>query len=212
MMRARISTVLSCMVVLAGCAAESEAPRPSSTTPPAPVATQPEALAKPSWKVGDRWSYSDGYGMKVVESAGDVARFERLDDPNQWFVNRGLFRERSQSRTTLRENVFRSGDPDQIYKAPIGEPIVFVREYLSNATLVRHRTSWVLEGRESVTVPAGTFDCFVLVMRTRSMTGTWTGYERLWYSAKARNYVRMEYKYGEAPESARVLTEYELKS
>jgi hypothetical protein len=42
-------------------------------------------------------------------------------------------------------------------------------------------------------------------MRTRSLTSNWTGYERWWYAPSVRNYVRMEYKYGESPENARVL-------
>ena len=47
-------------------------------------------------------------------------------------------------------------------------------------------------------------------MRTRSLKTDWTGYERWWYSPKAKNYVRMEYKYGESPESSRVLMSYSL--
>lgn len=180
---------------------------------PTPVATTPvEKLEAPSWTVGDEWRYSDGYGFKVETIKDDLTRFRRLDDAAQWFETRGLFRERSQSSSTLREVVFRSETPDQLYDAAPGEAVVFVREYLSNGRLVRHRTSWVVEGRETITVPAGTFDCFVLVKRSRSLTGTWTGFERIWYSPAAKNYVRMEFKYGEAPDMARVLTFFQLKS
>lgn len=171
-----------------------------------------ETLNPPSWTVGDEWRYSDGYGFRVESVTDELTRFRRLDDAGQWFETRGLFRERSQSASSLREVVFRSDEPSQLYKAPVGEAVVFLREYLSNGRLIRHRTSWIVEGRETITVPAGTFDCFVLVKRSRSLTGTWTGFERIWFSPAARNYVRMEFKYGEAPDMARVLTYFQLKS
>jgi hypothetical protein len=176
------------------------------------AAVPTDKLEAPSWTVGDEWRYSDGYGFQVETVKDDLTRFRRLDDAAQWFETRGLFRERSQSSSTLREVVFRSESPDQLYTAAPGEAVVFVREYLSNGRLIRHRTSWVVEGRETITVPAGTFDCFVLVKRSRSLTGTWTGFERIWFSPAAKNYVRMEFKYGEAPDMARVLTFLDLKS
>lgn len=215
-----VGLMLAVPVVLSGCAMDAKttplsvatgplAVTPVALTPPAPVA--PVRLSKPQWKVGDRWTYSDGYGMQVSEVNGDLARFQRTDDSGQWFVNRGLFRERTKSRKAQRDVVFRSDNPDRLYGMPLGEPVVFIREYTNNGELVRHSTSWVAEGRETISVPAGTFDTIVLVMRTRSLTGNWTGYERWWYSPAARNYVRLEYKYGEAPESARVLTALDLK-
>ena len=177
------------------------------------VATAPsEALKPPTWTIGDEWRYSDGYGFRVESINGRVTRFRRMDDAGQWFETRGLFRERSQSSSSLREVVFRSEEPEQLYTVAPGEAVVFIREYLSNGRLIRHRTSWMVEGRETITVPAGTFDCFVLVKRSRSLTGTWTGFERIWFSPVARNYVRMEFKYGEAPDMARVLTYFQLKS
>lgn len=179
----------------------------------AQVASVPvDALKPPNWTIGDEWRYSDGYGFRVESVNDRVTRFRRLDDAAQWFETRGLFRERSQSSSSLREVVFRSEEPDQLYQVAPGEAVIFIREYLSNGRLIRHRTSWVVEGRESITVPAGTFDCFVLVKRSRSLTGTWTGFERIWFSPAARNYVRMEFKYGEAPDMARVLTYFQLKS
>jgi hypothetical protein len=181
---------------------------PVSLTRPQPPA---DGLPQPDWRIGDSWRYSDGYAIQVVERLNGLTKFERLDDPRQWFVNLGLLRERSQSSSTLREQVFRSEDPERLYSTSALSPIVFIREYLRNGVLVRHRTSWLREGTERITVPAGTFDAQILTMRTRSLTGNWTGYERWWYSPQVRNYVRMEYKYGEAPESARVLVSYDLK-
>ena len=70
--------------------------------------------------------------------------------------------------------------------------------------------SWTVEGRDTVNVPAGQFDCVILVMRARSLSGDWTGYERWWFSPQAQNYVRMEYRYGPDAEGSRVLTTYNL--
>ncbi len=193
----------------AGTAIGTAAAPPAPAAAPTRLASQP--FVPPHWSVGDTWRYSDGYGMTVVESNGEAAKFQRLDDPAQWFVMRGLFREETKSRAALRNVVFRSENPMALFGAPAGKPIVFMREYTRNGITVRHRTSWTTEGRETVTVPAGTFDTVVAVMRTRSLTGNWVGYERWWYSPAIRNYVRMEYRYGETPESSRVLVTYSVK-
>lgn len=205
---------LAVPLLAAACAAPGTEPPAVADAPTLLLPDRPAnaPLTPPDWKVGDSWTYSDGYGMRVVELLpGGAAKFQRTDDTKQWFVARGHFRESSQSATTLRQVVFRSEEPSQLYDLPAGKPVVFIREYTRNGVLVRHRTSWVLEGRETITVPAGTFDTFILTMRSRSLTGNWTGFERWWYSPEARNYVRMEYKYGEAPESARVLTAFQVK-
>lgn len=205
--------VLAAASLAAACTVETPPPVLTTASPanadPTRLAAQP--FAPPQWAVGDTWRYSDGYGMRVVETRGDAAKFQRLDDPSQWFVMRGVFREETKSRAALRNVVFRSEDPMALFTAPPGRPVVFVREYARNGVTVRHRTSWTVEGRETITVPAGTFDTVVLVMRTRSLTGNWVGYERWWYSPAIRNYVRLEYKYGEAPESSRVLVSHEVK-
>lgn len=186
-------------------------------TPEAPVAPAPQVVAQPlpaqgvpvpQYFRGERWLYSDGYGMTVVDAQGAKARFQRLDDPKQYFVADGIFREEAQSRTALRKTVFQSADPAKLYTAKKGEPVVYVREYTKDKALIRHNVSWTNEGTERVTVPAGTFDAFILTKRVRSLTGVWTGYERWWYVPAVKNYVRMEYKYGDAPDSARVLVQY----
>jgi hypothetical protein len=73
-----------------------------------------------------------------------------------------------------------------------------------------HASSWSVEGRETITVPAGTFDCWIIVWRSRSLRSDWTGFERWWYSPQAQNYVRMEYKYGPDSEGSRVLMRYQI--
>lgn len=208
----RIAQVVA-FTLLAGCQAVTDDGGTSGvarTAAPTPVVLR-ETLAPPVWHVGDRWEYSDGYGVRVAQVTGDRTKFERLDAPTQWFINRGLFREETKSEHTLRQVVFRSEDPARFYNAPLKTPVIFEREYMNNGVLMRHSTSWVNEGRELITVPAGTFNAYKLTMRTRSLSTNWTGFERIWYVPEVRNYVRMEFRYGDGPESARVLNSYQLK-
>lgn len=165
-------------------------------------------VSAPRWVRGDRWNYSDGYGMQVIAVDGDVTRFRRLDDPGQWFSRRGFLRQDAQSATSHRQVVFRSIDADAAQTLLMRRPVVFTREFTSNQQQRVHRTSWILEGRETITVPAGTFDTWVIVMRTRNAATNWTGFERWWYSPEVRNYVRLEYRYGKHPVSSRVLMDF----
>mgnify|MGYP000182552420 CR=1 FL=1 len=171
------------------------------------AASGPEVSA-PRWVRGDRWTYSDGYGLQVVEVDGDVTRFRRLDDPGQWFTRRGFLRQDAQSATAHRQVVFRSIDVVDAQTLRMRRAVVFTREFTSNQQQRVHRTSWILEGRETITVPAGTFDTWVIVMRTRNAATNWTGFERWWYSPEIRNYVRLEYRYGKHPVSSRVLMDF----
>jgi hypothetical protein len=90
------------------------------------------------------------------------------------------------------------------------KPLTYRREFMSQGVQRTHATSWTVEGHETVKVPAGEFDCIILVMRTRNLTDEWTGFERWWFSPQAKNFVRMEYRYGSAPPGSRVLTQFRL--
>ncbi|MEI6987202.1 MAG: hypothetical protein WCK65_13845 [Rhodospirillaceae bacterium] len=173
-----------------------------------PSSLESMVLTKPKWNEGESWKYSDGYGMRVEEVGPKLTRFQRLDDSSQWYTSNGFFREKSQSASAFRQTVFRSENPERFFTAAPGESVVFVREYLRDKKMMRHQTSWVVESKETITVPAGTYDTFVIVMRTRSLTSNWTGFERWWYAPAVKNYVRMEYRYGQSPEGARVLVSY----
>ena len=169
-----------------------------------------DVVRAPRWVVGSQWKYSDGYGLKVTKVKGDVTAFARTDIANRWLSRRGFLREASQSGTTLRRVVYRSVPPDAGKSLTMGKPLIFQREYIANDRLRVHVTSWTVEGRETIVVPAGKFDTWLVVMRTRSLKTDWTGYERWWFSPRAQNYVRMEYKYGDSPESSRVLMSFSL--
>jgi hypothetical protein len=184
---------------LAGRAWAAPAPVPAGTIVPAP-----------DWAVGSEWYYSDGYALKVTSASDGVTVFDRIDAPGQWFSRKGFIRKDSTSATATRNAIYRTIPDKDGFALSAAKPLTFQREYLSNGKLMVHATSWTVEGRETITVPAGTFDCWRIVWRTRSLKSDWTGFERWWYSPQAQNYVRMEYKYGPGAEGSRVLMRYHV--
>jgi len=164
----------------------------------------------PAWSAGSEWHYSDGYAVKVASVSPKGALFQRLDAPGQSFVRDGFIRTDSISATATRKAIYRTVPNGSGQSLSAAKPLTFQREYLNNGKLMVHASSWTVEGRETITVPAGTFDCWVIVWRTRSLRSDWTGFERWWYSPDAQNYVRMEFKYGSEADGSRVLMNYRL--
>ncbi|WP_417518821.1 hypothetical protein [Minwuia sp.] len=198
----------------------SEAPVTATATPqsvsrqhdsasPAQKAAAMLSVSAPRWQIGDRWRYNDGYGLQVEDAGGGVTLLRRLDDPTQWISRRGFLREAAQSATAYREIVYRSIPADAGMSLSANEPLVFTREYTANNVTRVHVTSWMLEGQERISVPAGAFDTYIVVMRTRNAVTGWTGFERWWYAPAARNYVRMEYRYGDQGLGSRVLIDFQ---
>ncbi len=175
----------------------------------APVPSNTVVTA-PHWSAGSEWHYSDGYAVKVASVSPKGALFERLDAPGQSFMRDGFIRTDSTSATATRKAIYRTVPNNAGQSLSAAKPLTFEREYLNNGKLMVHASSWTVEGRETITVPAGTFDCWVVVWRTRSLRSDWTGFERWWYSPDAQNYVRMEYKYGPESDGSRVLMNYRL--
>ncbi|HEY8253891.1 MAG TPA: SPOR domain-containing protein [Rhizomicrobium sp.] len=164
----------------------------------------------PDWSAGSEWHYSDGYAVKVASVSPKGALFQRLDAPGQSFMRDGFIRTDSTSATATRKAIYRTVPDGAGLSLSAAKPLTFQREYLNNGKLMVHASSWTVEGRETITVPAGTFDCWVIVWRTRSLRSDWTGFERWWYSPDAQNYVRMEFKYGSEADGSRVLMNYRL--
>lgn len=203
----RSASVIALAAVLAGgCTLKTE--RPTADRSVTPVAASPLEVSAPDWRVGDQWTYSDGYGLTVMQAENGLTVFQRTDEPEQWFSRKGFLRQDAQSATTLRSVVYRSIPVTQAAVLQGGDPLVFTREFTTKGATLVHSTSWVVEGRDTISVPAGDFDCYVMVMRTRNAETGWTGFERWWYAPKVRHYVRMEYRYGDKPVASRVLTQY----
>jgi hypothetical protein len=173
-------------------------------------AKDPEVIKAPDWRVGAEWLYSDGYNIRVKSVIGEITVFERLDAPGRWTSRRGFLWEGEKTQKTLRRVIYRTVPTNAGMSLTPRSSLVFRREYLANGALREHNTSWTVEGRERITVPAGQFETWVIVMRTRSLKSNWAGFERWWYSPDVQNYVRLEYKYGDGQESSRVLMSYGL--
>ncbi|MBV9735366.1 MAG: hypothetical protein JO209_05610 [Acidisphaera sp.] len=206
MIARRFLLCAAALLALGGCGVLSGRARPG----PQPVFSRNVQVVAPAWHAGSEWQYSDGYGLRVVRVDGPVTTFQRTDDPNQWVSRRGFLREDAQSATTFRKLLFEDLAPGAGRVLSARRPLTFRREYQAGSVLRTHATTWSVEGEEQVRVPAGVFDCVILMMRTRSLTDDWTGYERWWYSPQAENYVRLEYRYGATPPGSRVLTSYRL--
>lgn len=169
----------------------------------------------PQWREGDSWHYSDDYALRVESVEAGVGTLNRLDRPGDWIKRDGLFKVDSLSSGSRRQVVFRSPDPAELLPLKVGNSVVFKREYIhqkdeNSPKQVRvHRTTWQVRGVERVVVPAGTFDCWVLVWTSKSLISDWSGEEVWWYSPKVGNYVRMEYRYGNSQPLSRVLVRYQ---
>lgn len=199
--RTRLGILAFFAVALAGAGPAGSQPKP------APADT---VISAPAWQVGSTWYYSDGYAVKVSASDGGVTTFDRMDAPGQWFSRQGFLRKDLISGTATRNSIYRTMPNQSGDTLSAKTPLTFEREYLSNGQLMVHASSWTVEGRETITVPAGTFDCWIIVWRSRSLRSDWTGFERWWYSPQTQNYVRLEYKYGASDSGSRVLMRYSL--
>ena len=202
----RAFSALLAAAVLGGCSQASSGLMALAATEAA------DRVEAPRWRVGSEWRYSDGYGLKVVRTEGPITTFQRLDDPRQWISRRGLIRESSRSSTGERRLLFEGLPPGAGLLLVAGAPLTYRREYTAGSATRTHVVSWTVEGRDVVNVPAGQFDCVILVMRARSLSGGWTGYERWWFSPQAQGYVRLEYRYGPDAEGSRVLMTYNLSA
>jgi hypothetical protein len=199
----RICAVGTALLIMpgAGSVLADPSPVPPSTIVPAP-----------NWSAGSEWHYSDGYALKVSSTGAGGTVFERIDAPGQWFSRLGFIRKDSLTAGTTRNSIYRTIPDNAGLSLSAAKSLTFQREYMSNGKLLVHASSWTVEGRETITVPAGTFDCWLIVWRTRSLRSDWTGFERWWYSPQTQNYVRLEYKYGAEKSGSRVLMRYKLGS
>ncbi len=142
--------------------------------------------------------------LRVTGTSAQGTVFHRLDAPGPVFLLASSARDGA-SATATRNAVYRTVPNEAGNVLSAAAPLTFQREYMSNGKLMVHASSWTIEDEKTITVPAGTFDCFVIVRRTRSLRSDWTGFERWRYSPQTQHYVRMEYKYGAEPSASRAL-------
>lgn len=168
----------------------------------------PSFLAPPKWAVGDQYVYDDGYGLEVVAQSGEITKFRRLDDPQQWMTMQGFFDLERQSSTQYRKVLSRKGPFDPTQGLPIGQSLQLDRQLLSGSNRHQHQEQWVVDGREQLTTPAGTFDCWRITRNWQNHLTLWHGFERFWWSEDIGFYVKLEYRYGNQPEGRRLLIKF----
>ncbi|MBF0332126.1 MAG: hypothetical protein HQL40_00575 [Alphaproteobacteria bacterium] len=192
-------------LTLVACGSDADRQFPTVAHAPPQAAAPITAIPQPAYQPGQRWTYSDGYDLKVVSVTDGLARIERQDLSDTWYVKRAFFVEESQGSEGNRRTVFWSQDPMKVFQLRPGEAMVTEQEYLRNGELVRHVVSWTLEGRQRLRVPAGEFDAWVFVSRARNLKTGWTAYEKHWYAPDVGNFIRTEHRYGNDEDGARVL-------
>ena len=140
----------------------------------------------PNWSAGSKWHYSDGYAVKVTsvspKHAVSSAWMRRANGSSR----EGFMRTdctRAPRRATPSIAPFPTMRARAVRRQAADLP---ARISVNNGKLMVHARSWSVEGRETITVPAGTFDCWIIVWRSRSLKSDWTGFERWWYSPMAR--------------------------
>ncbi len=212
-----VAVRLALLGVLGGCVTPGgsfDAPLERATNPAPTIQGSVEGVPEidmtqsPPWQLGSFWEYSDGYGLQVTETDGRMATLQRMDKPDDWVRRNGFFKVDSQEEGVRRQVVYQSPNPETLFPLAVGKMVTFAREYLIDKKLYVHQTSWSVVGQETIEVPAGKFDCWVLVWSSRSQKSNWSGYEKWWYNPEVGNYVRLEYRYGKAPDSSRVLMRY----
>lgn len=193
-----------CLLTIAGC-----------TTPhPVPLEMLPEdqespVTGGPGWRVGDHWVYDDGYDLMVTNVTGELVRFSRQDEKNRWLERRGFLTVASLDGQQERRTLSVSPSPATLFPLTTGKSVIFTKRYLAGDEERLHRNVWLVEGKETITTPAGTYDCWVILFTVRSLLTDWQSLERWWYSPEVRHYVRMDYQYGSSPLTSRRLISFQ---
>ncbi|MEO5378001.1 MAG: hypothetical protein H7832_09515 [Magnetococcus sp. DMHC-6] len=181
---------------------------PQGIEPSAGMASDSSSqLDQPLWKIGDSWMYDDGYALVVTEVDDETTLFVRQDEENRWIKRRGFLTVASQEENKVRTLVSISPDPSIFFPLTVGKSETFTKRYQLDGQEREHKLTWLVEGQEEITVPAGKFNSWVILFTARSTRSDWQSIERWWYVPEIRYYVRLDYQYGNSPmESRHLLT------
>ena len=159
------------------------------------AAAQDATVGRPTWATADAWTYrsweGDEFTMTVISAASDGYAVEFKDSKGKDIVpytvdvsppGATFFRFQWPLKVGKKWDWTRSGeDIDHKY----GTPMTWT-------------TAEKVEGRESVTVPAGTFDAVRIHGREckvtqQSTSGAACGNFDVWYAPQVKNYVRVRW-------------------
>lgn len=192
------------LLLLSGCTLSQTAEKPN----PHPSSSDSVSQWMPKWQVGNRWVYDDGYELKVTEISGDSARFVRLDAKKQWFTRQGFMVVDAFDNGLRRKMISITGSPQSFYPLKIGNSTAFTKRFREGNQEQIQQYIWKVERQEIVTVPVGTFECWVILFQGQSTQSNWRAFERWWFNPQINYYVRMDYQNGDSPAKSRKLTAF----
>ena len=198
------------LLFLAGCAGKQAVP----------VADFTEPVAQPVWKAGDEWAYryggASGSGAFVwrvdrTENLAGAPHYVVAADPREIFYR---VDDLGFTRETLDGKISREISPSawRVVAFPLRVGQSWRMKYVESRPIegetegVERRCA--AEGRETVTVPAGTFAAIRIVC-TNALTNTWV--LTLWYAPFVHHMVKDEYPLKTGGRSSRELRKFSLR-
>lgn len=198
------------LLLLVGCASKQ----------PVPVDDFTEPVAQPIWKVGDEWSYRYDGALGSGKFTWRVARMERLADVPHYVVTAGpreIFYRADDlgfTRETLDGKISREITPSswRVVAFPLRVGQSWSMKYVERRPIEQETESverrCTAEDRETVTVPAGTFDT-IRIACIGVLTKTWV--LTLWYSPVVQHMVKDEYPVKTGGRGSRELLEFKVQ-
>lgn len=198
------------VLLLAGCALKQ----------PVPIGDFTEPVAQPAWKVGDEWAYRYAGASGAGTFAWRVDRKENLAGVPHYVVTAGpreiFYRvdDLGFTRETLDGKISREISPStwRVVAFPLRVGQFWSMKYVERRPLEQETESverrCAAEGRETVTVPAGTFAAIRIVC-ANALTNAWV--LTLWYSPFVHLMVKDEYPLKTGGRSSRELLRFSLK-
>ena len=171
---------------LAGCASKT-----------APLAGGLPPAQQPRWVAGDTWEFTTknrspftlSDTMSVAHVGEEILLIGRNDPNKSARLNADL--SVRESRGGLLNYTVNSGKDAYIFfPLVIGEERTFKQSTNTPKGTQNYTNVVTVEGAERITVPAGTFDTFVIRVKKSNDTG-WSGSYRLWYAPQVKYFVRI---------------------
>jgi hypothetical protein len=160
--------------ILVGAAVHGPAPR---------VLAQPAAVEAPKWDLGDRWTWQRGSDEIIVTVAGTTGGYavqEKIGSSTSMYHYASDF-----SSADVHFSQFQ-------FPLTLGKAWMYrIEGTASNGQPAKWNISRKVEGMESVTVPAGTFDVVRISGRHCNVAKGNCGDFVVWYAPKAKNAARI---------------------
>ena len=176
---------------------------PPGTLPPAPM---------PTYHVGDKFYYSNGWKEKVVAEDGN--QLQLLNKANRKLVAYKNFAIPAPYIEGSTAEYYRdsNADPDVLFPLRTGNSARFGTDghtyYKSNGREARYHQNWICEvdGQKRVHVLAGDFDTYAVTCNHYTTRGHWIKRYTWYYAPELNTYVLRQYYNRHGKEYVRELT------